>query len=340
MGVAVFVIQLAAFLVASGGMSANWAILSPLAAALAIEASACFPLFAALPFQALIAAIGLRGLRGGDAWAVTLPPAPIADRLGFLFFLALLSGLTLACRSACARIDGREGEVERLDRSIAQLVDANMGFQRYAIAAGATSAESERKRISRDIHDTAVHSLVNIIMLAEAATDRIGGDERLLARIISVAKDAVSDTRVSLRELRDMEELAAPGLGAVDRLARVFSEATGVRVSVNYGNMSADPGAEAGEAIYRLVQEGLTNAFRHGAATSVDVSFWIEAAEGGPVLGIRVRDDGRGAAAIEKGIGLSGMEERLRAVGGGIEAGGLADGFEVRAWLPLPEEGR
>jgi Signal transduction histidine kinase len=338
-----FLAQLVVLFVTMQGMSARWGVELPLCAALAIEAC-CFPLAIALPCQLAVAAIGMRGLFGGDVWASVVAPAPVSERFAFAFAMALVSSLALICELACSRLDGRKEEVSRLDRSVVQLVDANMGFQRYAVAAGASSAERERKRISRDIHDTAVHSLVNIIMLAEAATDSVGseardsGAERLLAQIIEQAKDAVSETRGSLRELRDMGELALPGLAAIDRLVRVFSEATGVCVSVNYGNMALDPDPKIGEAIYRLVQEGLTNAFRHGAARSVDVNFWVSAAAGSPVLTLRVRDDGKGASSVAKGIGLSGMEERLRAVGGRIEASGLVDGFELRAWIPLRGE--
>jgi Signal transduction histidine kinase len=355
-----------AFLLAvmEDGMGCRWGLIAPIAAAIAVELAACVPAKAAAACQALVLALGLRGLSGVEAWDLAVPRASAADWLSLSFVLISVSALALAARWQSAGLDDRAGDVERLDRSVAQLVDANMGFQRYAASEGARSAELERKRISRDIHDTAVHSLVNIIMLAEAATDALdrpdprqgrGGGRgtepssrpaELLGTIIATAKGAVSDTRSSLRELRDMEDLAPPGLAAIDRLARVFSEATGVEVAVSYGNLAFDPGKETGEVIYRMVQEGLSNAFRHGAARRVNVNFWIygEDETGAelegevPSLSVRIRDDGRGAPTVEKGIGLSGMEERVRALGGVLDAGGLEDGFEIRALIPLPEE--
>ena len=100
-----------------------------------------------------------------------------------------------------------------------------------------------------------------------------------------------------------------------------------------------------GAAAYRIVQEALTNAVRHGGRDDLTVRVGLRAAEG--ALQVNVTDDGAGRGrgtrlrAVDgaPGFGLVGMRERARSVGGTLDAGpGPAEGFEVTAMLPLPRE--
>jgi signal transduction histidine kinase len=88
--------------------------------------------------------------------------------------------------------------------------------------------------------------------------------------------------------------------------------------------------------LYRMIQEGLTNAFRHGKATLITVRLWIFQSE----LIVRIHDNGQGSPEIKKGIGLQGMEERIKKIHGRLEAKNVVDGFVVIAWIPLnsPED--
>ena len=88
---------------------------------------------------------------------------------------------------------------------------------------------------------------------------------------------------------------------------------------------------EVDQVVYRMIQEGLTNAFRHGKATLIHVRLWIFQVE----LIVRIHDNGQGSPEIKKGIGLQGMEERLKKIHGRLEAKNVADGFVVSAWIPL-----
>ena len=80
------------------------------------------------------------------------------------------------------------------------------------------------------------------------------------------------------------------------------------------------------------MQEGLTNAFRHGRATKIEVQFWATT----ELLTINILDNGMGAFKFNKGMGISGMEERLSRIGGTLEAGNISDGFQISAFIPLP----
>jgi signal transduction histidine kinase len=82
--------------------------------------------------------------------------------------------------------------------------------------------------------------------------------------------------------------------------------------------------------IYRLIQQGLTNAFRHGKADSVRVNLWRADTE----IRVTIADNGKGSEDVQEGIGLQGMRERLSTVGGRIETRSRPDGFELSAAIP------
>ena len=113
-------------------------------------------------------------------------------------------------------------------------------------------------------------------------------------------------------------------------MTRAFSDATGVEVEVDFGNLPWELDMEVEGAIYRLLQESMTNAFRHGEATHVSVRFSVLERE----IEVIVRDNGRGAEEVEEGIGIAGMRERVNRLGGRLSARNVTGGFEVLACLP------
>ncbi len=153
--------------------------------------------------------------------------------------------------------------------------------------------------------------------------------------MITQAKVAVSDTRHALRELRAIEEVAPKGLQAIYHLVKVFEEATGVQVHLNTGNTPWQFKEDKDQTVYRMVQESLSNAIRHGKATEVDIRLWILETSSGPELIVRIRDYGQGSPEINKGIGLQGMEERVSKMQGRFESSNVMGGFEIAAWIPF-----
>ena len=303
-----------------------------------IEISAYFRLMQSILMTIVITSITLMSQRAIDAWDVTLSGASIHDLLSLIIYVAIVSVFANALHGVVKKLDFQTQAADRLDKAVSQLINANMGFQEYAITAREQSADHERKRISRDIHDTAVHILVNIIMLAESAVDLIQTNEQklveVLQQLIAQAKEGVRDTRQALRELRAIEESSPKGLKAIYHLVKVFEEATGVQVNIDFGNVPWKLDEEVEQVVYRMIQEGLTNAFRHGKATLIRVRLWIFQVQ----LIVRIHDNGQGAPEIKKGIGLQGMEERLKKIHGRLEAKSVVDGFVVTAWIPLKAE--
>jgi signal transduction histidine kinase len=121
---------------------------------------------------------------------------------------------------------------------------------------------------------------------------------------------------------------------AIQRIAEAFQTATGVAVRIEYGNLPRFFGNGLDRFIYRFIQEGMTNAFRHGMATSIRVLFWVQ----DRTLSVTIHDNGRGANNLQEGIGLRGMRERVNEFSGTFKAANVADGFELIARIPIPQE--
>ncbi|MEI8093098.1 MAG: histidine kinase [Spirochaetales bacterium] len=253
--------------------------------------------------------------------------------------LLVVTLLSLLVRWLVLRIEALDRQRLRLETAVAQLIDANIGFQAYATSAAERSVLLERKRISRDIHDTAIHTMTNILMLAESVHDNLSPAQtkasRCLDLIILEGKEAIRDTRESLRELRLFDDPTRRGVKALQHLVSVFAEATGLEINISYGNLPWELEDEMDRAVYRIVQESLSNAFRHGKASKIAISFWIRELADDRELVVHVFDNGKGTPSITKGIGLQGMEERLLPWEGRVEAGNVEGGFSVSVVIPI-----
>ena len=200
----------------------------------------------------------------------------------------------------------------------------------------------ERRRIAREMHDVVAHSISMMVVQAGGARRILGTDpgraEEAAARIRSAGTNALAEMDILLGVLETAPDGASPptldGLGELVERARAAGLPVTLEVSGTRGALSA--GAEL--AVYRVVQEALTNAVKHagGATTRVRLAW------GDDVLELSVADRGDGGAGPQlpgAGHGLLGMRERLRVHGGDVETGPRADGgFEVSAHLPLERE--
>lgn len=212
-----------------------------------------------------------------------------------------------------------------------------------AVAAVAAASESrerealaeERARIAREMHDVVAHSVSLLVVQAESAAAVLDRDpERAraqLERISDSGRQALDELRrvLGLLQPGDEDPGAAPQPGLVDLPALAESlRAAGARVALHVDEGLSDlaPGLQL--AAYRVVQEALTNAVRHGHAGAVDVQ--VRCRNG--VLTVDVQDDGTTPAASAPGQGLRGMRERLRLYDGHLDAGpSEGGGFRVAA---------
>ncbi|MET0297377.1 MAG: histidine kinase [Microbacterium sp.] len=197
--------------------------------------------------------------------------------------------------------------------------------------------EQERVRIARDMHDVVAHSLAVVIAQADGARYAAAADPAVatsaLGTISSTARAALSDVRLLLTQLRHSQ-----GDGPQPTLADLEQVYAGVREAGVELRVDVDP-APPGEtpaavqlAVYRILQEALTNAIRHGEPGPVSVRLaWLA-----DRVELEVRNPSRaGAGAAASGHGLVGMRERANLIGGRLEAASRADEFVLTAQLPV-----
>jgi len=204
----------------------------------------------------------------------------------------------------------------------------------------------ERNRIARELHDIIAHS-VSVMVVQAGAARRVaatdpGRTRTSLEAIESTGREALAEMRRLLGILRSPEEdevalAPVPGIAGLEALVD-NARSTGLQVEIEIQGeiRPLPPGVDL--SAYRIVQEALTNALKHGGPSSACVRMIY----GSSTLEIEVTDDGRGAvpslsqAAIAGGHGLLGMRERAAAFGGALKAGPRrGGGFEVKASLPL-----
>ena len=226
-------------------------------------------------------------------------------------------------------------KVQRLDLAISRLSNANLGFQTYADSVKSESVVSERQRVSREIHDTVGYSLTNIMMMLEAASFLLESDPARVNRLITQSREeaqvCIQETRSVMRQLRSMEDEEVKGIRAIAHLAEAFQNATGIHISFEFTNVPDTLGETLDLVLFRFVQEGLTNAFKHGMATGIFIHFW----EYNGLINAQIRDNGCGMDEISEGIGTMGMRERIVEVGGTFTRKNVPDGFEISAIVPL-----
>ncbi|SBT41077.1 Signal transduction histidine kinase [Micromonospora auratinigra] len=200
----------------------------------------------------------------------------------------------------------------------------------------------ERERISRELHDVVAHHVAVIAVQAAAAEDVFDRHPEqaraALGAIHEAARAALTELRSVLHALAAVDGTDADGpqpcLAQLDALAEAV-RSVGLAVTVSRDGLDDELPDGVQLSAYRIVQESLTNALRHGQATRADVRLRYAAG----ALRLEVVNDGtarpRRAGAVE-GRGIVGMRERARLLGGTLDAGPLpGGGFRVQAELPV-----
>lgn len=212
-----------------------------------------------------------------------------------------------------------------------QVAEIRLSRERAVVA-----REEERRRVRRDLHDglgptlSALNLHLDVLTLRQEAT---APDSALLARVRTIADDAV----LTLRQvIDDLQPAAIDDLGlagALDELATSFS-AGGVEVVMTTQIPDGLPAAVE-IATYRICAEAITNALRHGQASFVRVLVRADPA----IVSLEISDDGIGMPpSITPGIGLTSMRERAEELGGRIELQPGPNGTTVRCQLPRRAE--
>ncbi|MFJ8882432.1 sensor histidine kinase [Streptomyces sp. NPDC102402] len=279
---------------------------------------------------------------GGSVWPLSV--ALFTAALSRPGWAAAAGALTLACGLALQGLDSSEafarGGVELL--WLALVSAAASSWRQYGrwraehqarlLQLEQTRLVEQRLIISREVHDVVAHTLavvgVHLNVAVEALDDSPAEARAALRTAIVVRNQAMTDLKAFVGELRDVPQ------HGLESLAGLVSQAEAAGLEVRYdseGDPDAVPAAQALTA-YRVVQEAVVNTLRHSDAGRLTIRVQARTR----ALEVTVTDDGRSAAGFTEGHGLTGMRERVTALGGTlrIDAG---KGFGVRALLPLTD---
>ena len=189
------------------------------------------------------------------------------------------------------------------------------------------SRVEERLRIAQDLHDSLGHHLVALGLHLEAAAHESEGPARAAIRTAQgMARTALRDVKAIVRKQSDETPVNLP-----QEIRQLADELLHPKVHLKCSPDLVLADARMSRALFRVVQEIVTNAIRHGEAQNL----WIELDDHDNRVVLAARDDGQGTVCVAEGFGLSGMRRRLEELGGTMHATPLpTGGFEVRAELP------
>jgi signal transduction histidine kinase len=204
----------------------------------------------------------------------------------------------------------------------------------------------ERRRIARDLHDSTGQNLAALrlnLALLQAA--------RLPPEVAGVVPDSLALTDTMLTEIRTLAHLLHPPLldelglaSAIRTYLEGFSARSGIDVQCSMPESGLRLGRDVELALFRIMQESLTNVHRHSDSERC----WVILRKEAGAVTLEVRDEGRGSADLAgaavrngvptPGVGLSGMQERARQLGGNLKVETGYDGWRVHVRLPVADE--
>ncbi|GIH03985.1 two-component sensor histidine kinase [Rhizocola hellebori] len=246
-----------------------------------------------------------------------------------LFYVCVCGGIWLMAYTVRQRaiyvagLEERAASLEREREHLARIVVAD-----------------ERAAIARELHDVVAHSLAVMVVQADGGRYALDADleksRQALATVAETGRAALEDMRRLVGVLRGSAD-GSPSrrpitLAELDPLVE-GARSAGLKVTVANGLGAVDaPAVEL--AVYRIVQEGLTNVLRHAGP---DAAVNLDLRRDGDEVVIILTDTGRGGLLDNEGHGLTGMRERVGVHGGTLLAGPApAGGWQIRASLPLP----
>jgi signal transduction histidine kinase len=296
------------------------------------------------PYIAFAFAIGSAIVRGARVWAWVSIAVTWIGTIGLSSLFGVewqpwrVAGITVGILLIVGAAEGLRTRSERVAE-----------FRRTVATRRQTEVQAERVRIARELHDVLAHSLSQINVQASVGLHLMDKQPdkaaEALASIKETSKTALDEVRSVLGVLR-ADQGGEPGAPLVpepdlSRLAGLAASVTSQGVDVVLDNRLGEVPQATQLAIYRIVQESLTNVVRHARASSVRV----ELVETDGSFRVTITDDGEGPAASPVadvggrrpagGRGLLGMHERAELLGGTLDAGPLpGGGFRVSAAIP------
>ena len=279
-------------------------------------------------------------LMGGLAAMLVIDLALLRRAFGPLRRLtALMRGVDPLRPGGRAVVSSTDPEVAELTQAFNEMLD-RVEFERRDSARRALAAqESERRRIARELHDEVGQVLTAVVLQLDRVQRGVGARQRSeVEEAREAVRGSLEDVRAIARRLRP-EALDDLGLSsALSVLTNEVGRHAGLRVERTIASDLPPLSPEEELVVYRVAQEALTNAVRHGGARRA----WVVLRATDDAVELVVRDDGSGfdAAVMPEGAGLRGMRERAVLVGADIDiTSRVAEGTTVRLRLAARTEG-
>lgn len=227
-------------------------------------------------------------------------------------------------------------ENERMTQELIMVHQINHELENYAAVSEKIAEDKERKRLAREIHDTLGHALTGIAAGVDACIAMIDinpeATKKQLMVISKVVRQGIVDVRNSLNKLRPGALEQHGFKGAIENMIEEFTSVSDLTISLDYRLDKVDFENTKEDILFRVIQESVTNAVRHGDATHIDISLYIEDNS----LYLKIQDNGQGCEEIHYGFGLKQMKERLGMINGKVAYDGH-HGFLTIVTIPLQE---
>ena len=227
-------------------------------------------------------------------------------------------------------------ENERMTQELIMVHQVNHELENYAAVSEKIAEDKERKRLAREIHDTLGHALTGIAAGVDACIAMIDinpeATKKQLMVISKVVRQGIVDVRNSLIKLRPGALEQHGFKGAIENMIEEFTSVSDLTISLDYRLDKVDFENTKEDILFRVIQESVTNAVRHGDATHIDISLYIEDNS----LYLKIQDNGQGCAEIHYGFGLKQMTERLAMINGKVAYDGH-HGFLTIVTIPMQE---
>ncbi len=263
---------------------------------------------------------------------LTIQPSS-ANIAMFVFFLTVQMLVLLVAIFS----KGYREENSKTKQLYEELLQTHKQLQKYSNEIKQLTMVEERSKIARDLHDTLGHDMTGLIMQMEMTT-RFFNDNNLIQGMATLdnakksARESLSKVRQILNTLKNENDIEWTNTSLYE-LTEEFSKKTQTEIDCEIiGDKRVKP--DVGITLYRIIQEALTNAIRHGSASKIKavITYQEEA-----VL-FNIEDNGRGCNNFIKGNGLNGMTERVALLGGTITFESKK-GFLISGSLPYEQEG-
>ena len=215
-----------------------------------------------------------------------------------------------------------EEELRMMDR-------ANLELKSYIEVAEENAEIRERKRISREIHDTLGHALTGISAGIDAVLVLVDMDKesakKQLHNLSEIVRQGIVDVRRSLNKMRPgaLEELTLKA--SLQALIKPYTKIANLTIELDYQWGEVDFEKTTEIVIFRAIEEAITNSIRHGQAQHI----WLKLTHDETHYYVDISDNGRGCQNIKYGFGLTQMQERLATIGGKVSYQG-DDGFKIK----------